>query len=1178
MKRLIKLSFLLYCFSQFAYSQITDWFWLNPIPQGNTLNRVASFSNGGLIAVGDNGTFIKSMDNGKHWTVDYNFFGIHNSLLAIYSFENYGIIIGENKELFRSSDGGDNWIKENVAWNLIPTNLIFINADTILARGSQNSVLRSINGGLTWSMQGNIPGSESRGFSYSSSNGRLYAGGKSKFYYSTDYGISWDSVSITGQYANFMTVSSISFCVNFGIAVMEQFYGCRCIPVYRTTDGGLSWEITNSFDYQVNFYGVRIIDPLNAIGIMSSSTSSHTEFVSTRNQGATWTTIAQDDCRYIDVTYSQNREPVAVGYGGAIMYMENGRGNYLGTNTFPIEKISFHDDYNAVAAGGFGDVPFRMWVPSNKILSTTDGGITWTGRAFSGRYTPFNDIYLTKESNAIVAASDGIFRIPSPNYSELIKIVDGPFNALSFKDSVFGIAVGDSGKISLSTNSGTSWVLLPGSITNLRLNGIAFSRDTIAIIVGSEGTILRSKDGGNVWSQITCAYKTSLNAVVFDELSNEFLAVGDSGMILRSTNKGQNWNIILSNLNQNLNAISTTTFGLGVIVGDSGTILLSKDAGQTWGKQLVHTQNDLYSVSIVKNDAILKLVKTFRIIVDKKIESNLISSIQSSSLTVYVTGDRGLVMVAGISPLHGRTWNGSVDSSWFTSENWTPTGVPLPGDSIVIPPFVPNDPVINRAQKQITIASLNILQGGKLTITDSLSRFIVMADVLVKGKLEVRPPANTTIFVGGSWIVKSDSISGFLSAKSTVYMEGSGTVEDNFYNIVFDTASHITSARNIGVNKQCTVLKDFNLRGTDTLYINDSIPQALIGTGKIPEGTVSRAIKSGSTEPYRFESEGTYVQFEGNEVAYPAAVNVTTYPKTDPATYGNSWQPVGGIVDTSIKRMTIMKVRSKGKWAIGVPKLDENKRSIQAIDSSFVQRIYSIDEIGETDALVTLSLRYESSEVPSTLPQSALQLFWMPNLPEVVKLAYPNDDGVMGRKSLEFRWHKPKERVSEYRFELCIDSLFVWNVADTILTDTTVVIDSVEGLKQYWWRVRARNEYGWSEGRNVRKLQVTLMGVDEKENIPKEYSISQNYPNPFNPVTTIKYQLPKESYVTLKIYNTLGQVITTLVDATQSAGYKSVEWNASRFTSGVYFYELEAIDIAKPDNIFNQVRKMIILK
>lgn len=89
--------------------------------------------------------------------------------------------------------------------------------------------------------------------------------------------------------------------------------------------------------------------------------------------------------------------------------------------------------------------------------------------------------------------------------------------------------------------------------------------------------------------------------------------------------------------------------------------------------------------------------------------------------------------------------------------------------------------------------------------------------------------------------------------------------------------------------------------------------------------------------------------------------------------------------------------------------------------------------------------------------------------------------------------------------------------------------------------------------------------------VPAEFELLQNYPNPFNPLTNIRYNLPKESFVTLRVYNSLGQEVVTLVEEQQLAGSYEVKFAAPNLASGMYFYKLEA-------NGVSLTKKMILMK
>src|SRR5438876_5376778 len=81
--------------------------------------------------------------------------------------------------------------------------------------------------------------------------------------------------------------------------------------------------------------------------------------------------------------------------------------------------------------------------------------------------------------------------------------------------------------------------------------------------------------------------------------------------------------------------------------------------------------------------------------------------------------------------------------------------------------------------------------------------------------------------------------------------------------------------------------------------------------------------------------------------------------------------------------------------------------------------------------------------------------------------------------------------------------------------------------------------------------------------LPQSFDISQNYPNPFNPATTVKYQIPKQAYVSLKLYDALGRETAVLFEGEQAAGYYRAVVDGTNLASGLYFFKITAGDFSK---------------
>lgn len=158
------------------------------------------------------------------------------------------------------------------------------------------------------------------------------------------------------------------------------------------------------------------------------------------------------------------------------------------------------------------------------------------------------------------------------------------------------------------------------------------------------------------------------------------------------------------------------------------------------------------------------------------------------------------------------------------------------------------------------------------------------------------------------------------------------------------------------------------------------------------------------------------------------------------------------------------------------------------------------------------------------------------------KTAYQFSSGSYWLGSLKFNWTNPSS---------CIYANF--NTNSAIFDDNTPLAYGS----------------GWTK---IDPLPCIISGISQiPEEVPTEYILSQNYPNPFNPVTKIKFSIPKEGMVTLKVFDMLGREVAELVNGFKTTGTYIVDFSGSELSSGIYYYRLETPE-------FFDVKKMILIK
>lgn len=139
-----------------------------------------------------------------------------------------------------------------------------------------------------------------------------------------------------------------------------------------------------------------------------------------------------------------------------------------------------------------------------------------------------------------------------------------------------------------------------------------------------------------------------------------------------------------------------------------------------------------------------------------------------------------------------------------------------------------------------------------------------------------------------------------------------------------------------------------------------------------------------------------------------------------------------------------------------------------------------------------------------------------------------------------------------------------WFTSDTTATGNWMIKKQIFN-GSYWQTYQGSGTWTAAGG----PLIITI--IDYISDVPSKFMLFQNYPNPFNPTTTIKYQIPELSFLTIKVYDVLGNEITALINEEKQIGSYEVNFDATGIPSGVYFYRLQAEDFA-------ETKKMVLIR
>jgi photosystem II stability/assembly factor-like uncharacterized protein len=391
-------------------------------------------------------------------------------------------------------------------------------ASTVLALGAGDLVMRSTDGGATWSMVAELLSGTPNALAASGQT-VIGVGTSGSVIRSFDGGAHW--LHADYMYTPTATLHGVAFFGGVATAVGDSG------AISRSSDGGATWQAAVSDAGSANLGGVVF----NASGVGIAVGDGGTVLRSI-NGGANWMTVRTGAEMLNDVAFVDATTVVAVGYQKVLRSTDAGltwQEVSTGT-TLDLERVAFDGAGNGTAT--------CAW-PAGR-LHTTDGGQTWT-------------------------SLDGLPSVEAVAYAPT---------------GTAAVAVGGGGEFETSSDSGATWsVRTPGNRNGLF--GIAFASGSVGVAVGDAGTILRTADGGSNWAPAsTPPVQPQLLGVAFasDQVG---VAVGDSGTIWRTTDAGATWSAVYTGSGVRFQGVAFSTAAQGVAVGPQN-ILWTDDAGATW--------------------------------------------------------------------------------------------------------------------------------------------------------------------------------------------------------------------------------------------------------------------------------------------------------------------------------------------------------------------------------------------------------------------------------------------------------------------------------------------------------------------------------------------------------------------------------------------------------------------
>jgi len=612
----------------------SQWYWSNPLPQGNQLNSLCFIDNNTAYSVGLGGSLIKTLDAGENWRV-VKFNNCVELRTVNFINSNTGFIVTANNALFKTINAGQNW-DSITSFSLRNSKVLFRNNNLGILFGDTNVIYRTTNGGISWFFSGSATDSRSvisdacflndnsiKCSGYFFSNGYPYPSSYGFLLSSSNAGQNWNYTQIFSSYVQ--TVRSICFVdENTGYATGSGSYFAK------STNGGINWY-NNPLGNGCGFIKIKFINSLT--GYLVGSDDS-TYVMKTIDGGISWSTH-KPNIHLNDVHVINENTLVGVGNNGDILKSNNSGTNWINKKSSAVSNrlnCVYAVSDNIIYAGGTGGV----------IIKSSDGGRSWHNQQ-TGITNFLTSIYFRDSLNGaatsplyIIHTSNGgnnwSVQYNSPKYMESIYFLDNNtgfacgrertflkttnggvnwntayfdttslhitnFKKILFVNQQTGFLMAQnwsgltSPTIFKTTNRGGNWSRAFGSINGMDL---FFLNENTGYSVGYSGEIFKTTNGGVNWSATPFQTNSVLNSVTFINNLTGFIGGYINAIFLKTTNSGLNWVQEQTGLSSDEGIYGLTSFnGQAFYVGDNGKVKTTKEINNVF----VNAENNIIPVN-----------------------------------------------------------------------------------------------------------------------------------------------------------------------------------------------------------------------------------------------------------------------------------------------------------------------------------------------------------------------------------------------------------------------------------------------------------------------------------------------------------------------------------------------------------------------------------------------------